>query len=370
MVIYVLIFFIIYFFSKKKSNIVGYLSLLLLTIFRFDVGWDFRWYYHLATRTDFKILPLFFNEVDYYNYLSTYGMEANAYLRLEFLNRLLYKIIWYLNLKPECITIFYGTLMLFFLKKGLDYNKIYNKNIWLFFYTFPLFLFEFFSIQRQGVAVLIIFYSYRYIKEIDVFKYLSFVLFASLFHNTAILCLIFYFIVNIKITKILFFVQLIFVFFFEKIIKILIINYDIPVISNYKGYILHGIGSGGQKIYYFISIMYIFFFIIIFLRKEEIKKYYNYLIIVIFGCFLYLSCFNLGHATIRTSIYFFIYILYLIPEIEKIIKGKKIISIFLFFLLILNFLNDLKNTERSSLLPYKIINFKSDMERMKRWEKN
>ena len=60
MIPYFLIFFLILLPIKKRYiNNWCFLLLLLFTIIRWDVGWDYRWYYSLAGNKDLNVIPLF-----------------------------------------------------------------------------------------------------------------------------------------------------------------------------------------------------------------------------------------------------------------------------------------------------------------------
>ena len=140
MIPYFLIFFLILLPIKKRYiNNWCFLLLLLFTIIRWDVGWDYRWYYSLAGNKDLNVIPLFLEKQDIYKYLNLAG--SWWYLRNEFFLRFISKVIWTLNLPAQTIIIFYGTIILYFFKKGLDNFKINNKYVWLWFYSFPYFYF-------------------------------------------------------------------------------------------------------------------------------------------------------------------------------------------------------------------------------------
>jgi len=61
------------------------------------------------------------------------------------------------------------------------------------FIYFMVFYIESFNLVRQSIALAFILYAYWYILEHKPYKYIVFVVIAALFHNTAIICLLFYF---------------------------------------------------------------------------------------------------------------------------------------------------------------------------------
>lgn len=76
---------------------------------------------------------------------------------------------------------------------AVTYYK-YSKNCILAFFVFVFLRYHFFlmSAIRQGFALCLILYSYKYLIKDKFLGFLLFVLFASVFHLSAILCLLFY----------------------------------------------------------------------------------------------------------------------------------------------------------------------------------
>lgn len=355
MIPYFLIFFLLLFPVKKRyTNNWCFILLLLFTVIRWDVGWDYRWYYSLAENKELNGIPLFFEKQDIYKYLNLAG--SLWYLRNEFFLRFISKVIWTLNLPAQTIIIFYGTITLYFFKKGLDNFKINNKYVWLWFYSFPYFYFSSLSIMRQWAAISIVFFAYNYIKRKELKKYLFFLLIASFFHKTAILMLFLYILQNINTFKNFQIILFIISFFFDKILIFILLNVRLPIISNYSAYIFEKIGLGGTKIYYVILVMYMILLLkFLYLEKKEIylEKIYN---ISLIGCFIYVSLVKLGHVGIRMSMYFLIFSLILVNTYTK--KKSYRISIFLLSLLLLSSLlisDMIRKGVRSEYVPYQTI---------------
>ena len=201
MLIYILIFVLLFSIRSKRSNNIYFFILLIFTVIRFDVGWDYRWYYSLATRYEFNEFNLFMKLDEVLNYInnnSDKAFDSWKFYRIEIINKIFYKVIWSLKIEPQFIVIIYGFFTLFFIKKGLDNEKIYTNNTWLFYFSFPLMWFAYISIMRQGLATSIIFYAYRYIKNREFLKYLIWVIIAFLIHKAAGLMIILYFLYNLN----------------------------------------------------------------------------------------------------------------------------------------------------------------------------
>ena len=59
--------------KKKYINNWCFFILLIFTILRWDVGWDYRVYYKLAENINLNQIPLFINNQDIFMYLSKSG---------------------------------------------------------------------------------------------------------------------------------------------------------------------------------------------------------------------------------------------------------------------------------------------------------
>ena len=106
-------------------------------------------------------------------------------------------------------------IQFYFLTKAFVEDKKF-LIIWAFFLFLALFLEFSLNVVRQAVAIFIVFYAYKYICDKKLFKYILFIIIASLFHRSAILCLPLYFIgkfeniLNVKIQLLIFIVLLLF----------------------------------------------------------------------------------------------------------------------------------------------------------------
>lgn len=360
MLVYILVFLILLFLKKKYINKLGVFILLLLAIFRYDIGWDYRSYYYLASRYEFLEIPFFPQNI--MTYIEKFDWKVWQYYRLEFLNKVIYKVNWFFKFPPQFVIIVYSLITLWFIKKGIDVNikeKDRKNNIYIFFYTLPLFYLGFLSLLRQGVAVSLVFYSYTFIKQRKLFKFILTVIIASLFHKTALLILPIYFFYNIKINRSLYVAMFIIGLFFDNIFIKLVTKYNIPLISKYRAYVIEVIGEGGTKLFYIILLIGAVILFLTFIDKKFYKKNSFLISMTLIGVFIYCSLISLGHLGPRMSTYFLIYILYLIPEIERSFKkvgiNKWLISIFMLVVLILQLYTDSKNSVRSQFVPYKTI---------------
>ena len=110
MIPYFFIFFLLLLPLKKQHiNNWCFLLLLIFTIIRWDVGYDYRIYYSLANSFELKKLPLFINNEEIIKYLTS--KLSFVYLKTEITLRVICQIIWQLNLQPEFIFLFYENII-------------------------------------------------------------------------------------------------------------------------------------------------------------------------------------------------------------------------------------------------------------------
>ena len=92
MLAYFIVFFMLIivpkFFNKKRTNTICFLILFIFSAIRFDIGWDFRWYYALANKFDYIKYDLFIsiNEI-----MEIESQQFWIYYRLECLNKIVLK---------------------------------------------------------------------------------------------------------------------------------------------------------------------------------------------------------------------------------------------------------------------------------------
>ena len=344
--------------NKKNTNNLCFTIIFLFMGFRYDVGWDFRWYYALAQKIYLNKYSIFLTMKD----LKVWDTEKFKFIRLEFFNKIIYKIVWFLE-TPQIIIFIYSFLLLYFIKKGLCNEKKNSIYPWILFLSIPIFFFNFMSLMRQAVAIGIIFYSYRYIRSRDIKKYLIIIFLASLFHSTALFIIPQYFLYNLKLSKKKLFLMFMSSFFAKPFLMIIL---KLGIFSKYRVYVNNSLGEGGKIIYFLIiaiGALIILFYNQLIMRKNN--KYFINMIII--GCFIYISLISLGHLGPRISMYYIIYILYIGKDFIYLFKNKELTKgLFLILnglLILFTLYGDLINPYRSQYVPYRIFleekNYKS-----------
>lgn len=333
--------------TKNKNRYISIILFLFIGL-RYDVGWDFRGYYLMAE-----------NPHSY-----TY-----VYERLELFNKLIYKLTWYLGI-VELPFLLYSFLLILFLYLSLKEKKNI-KAAWIMFICFPLFMFNYFSLMRQGVAVMIVFYGFvKFMNKNKIYKFLLACLIATLFHGSAIFALImipikkFEETINNKTIKLLLFG---FSFFLGDFIVKILLKTSFP----YLYYFRNKIGSGGSLIYYLIVLIVGYNILVSSKVNNKDCKYISINNIIFIGGIIFISIGKFGDAGQRMSQYFLIMILFVIDEYISVFKYKRytygLFYLLGLFLMIILLNVDKKNPIRSQYTPYKMIFFKGN-NNFKKWK--
>lgn len=195
--IYLIVFFISTFFvyiseknfknnRRKRAMLFSIIAILLpslLAAFRAEgVGTDTLYY----AKNNFQVA---LNSSTFEQFNRTFELE------------LLYNILVYVISRiTDNIHVLYfaiQTIIMTFVYRAC-YDQKDNCPMWLSFLLFLLLYYNrSLNMIRQSIALSIILFSYKYIKEKNLKKYILFVIIASLFHKTALLSLIIYFMVRL-----------------------------------------------------------------------------------------------------------------------------------------------------------------------------
>lgn len=316
---------------NRKAIFVPYLFLVLFASFRdYTVGTDSENYtrpFRLNLSADNFI----------FNPNIEYGYQALVYSILKLgLNS--YHFLFFLT------TSIYLFCILFTLKK---YSHNYILSVYVFvtfgFYTF------FFNILRQGLAIAICFAGIKFLIEKNFFKYFLVVAFASLFHISAWIMLLLYFIVHIKVDLKY---KVLFLLFISYIVSSVFINYLAESNIRYEAYTEESDKSGG----YFSTIFYMLIAAFIYIYRKFLDNDKEFSIIEqIYFCGLafMLPLLLLGtdpSGPQRIIYYFSFYLMLIIPYILN--KLNLIFSfVFIFLSLIYFYLITIK---LFGIYPYKI----------------
>lgn len=311
-----------------KYNLLFFM-VFIFSAFRFDVGYDYGHYYRiilneaLQSYTNFELIPRYIAEFSNYIGFTQLFFIVTSYIIVS---------------GVHCV-----------LKK---HSKDYFLSL-LIFISIPYFYFISFSIVRQYCAIAIVFYGIKYIFQRKFFSYVVAVILASMFHYSAIIAIVIYFLNRINLSRLTAVVLIVVSFFVSPILSDIITQ--IPKYAAYGSY-KTGVGPGMQLFLLLMSAVFIFFYNSF--KSTESKFYYSVFIV---GVCTYNAFIFIGEVAARTAYYFIIYLILLIPELGYRFKKKQF-----YFVIILcstlmysaNFYLSAKNQYKDFLVPYQLFLFK------------
>lgn len=200
------------------------------------------------------------------------------------------------------------------------------------------FFFNEMNIMRQYISIAIIILGFKYIYKREFLQYFICIIVATLFHKSAFLCIILYFLYNVKITKkisiIICIASLVMFSLFYNVV-----NYITMKLNMYETYVdlFYGSNKIGNVISFIIclSIIFLSFYINKITKNNSLDKKENYykwlLILATVTSFLSIkiSIFS------RIKNYFDLFVVIFIPIIVEKINGKK--KFLIYFIIILLF---------------------------------
>ena len=211
------------------------------------------------------------------------------------------------------------------------------------------------SIIRQALAVSITFYAYRYVVEKKFFKYLLFIVLASLFHSSALIALVIYWIPKLRFTHLI--MCLLIAYIGKSVVFSLMIEYDF-----YSSYLTDEKNlEGGRFIMLFLFMIYGLCLYIWIKQKRSREVTSGLFNIVTIGMMCYIL---FGpHIGSRVAAYFEIYLYLLLPNLISCLdwKSRKSLTLFssvicLLFFMIYLWTPILKGIP-SAYIPYKVFFF-------------
>ena len=317
-----------------------FIIIFLFSALRFDVGYDYSNYYWLIESN----IKYFDDQIN----------------RIEFLPRQLIYLSNFIGFY-QFFFIVTSFLITYFFYKTIKKHSLDKTLSVLIFVCFPLFFFMSLSVVRQYVAISLVFFGYKFIKDRKFWKYLFLILFATLIHKSAIIALPIYFLFGdfvINKKAILFIYVL--GFFSSEIIAFLITFSS----ERYSIYINQIGGEGGNLILLFFQIVGLVLLPIVYNFRDKNDKEFNFYLLSFYsGLFIWASLAKFGHAGIRGGLYYIVYVILLIPKLKikiveyKIIRQTMLIICFLFFFI--NLYIGSKHKIKDANLPYQTYFFKS-----------
>ncbi|WP_392340470.1 EpsG family protein [Moritella marina] len=266
---------------------------------------------------------------DYIAYHEMYIYKDKMYEHKEIGYRLFVDFFSNVGFSPQFFFFLFSLLTLFLFYKG--YSYIFNNERFYFYLAtllfIPFYYFATLNVVRQALAASIFFYSIRFILEKSFFKYLICILIASLFHYSAIVCLILYLTSKVKFSnyrKYLLYIVFV-LFIIINPISILVdiyVSFKLPLYYHFNS-IEYGVGVSG-----FGKVMAIILFVFVIFSSNYINKD-NHIENVFFNmiiCFVFIKIIALDYSIIdRFSNYFkpvlVVFFILFLNNMMKKIKG-------------------------------------------------
>jgi len=286
--------------SKYLFIIIGILTLFLL-LRSTKVGIDTKNYENIFNycreKNIIELLTYERHEIGYKYYTKFISLFTNYHLFL-------------------CITSVITMMGIYFFIK--ENSKNYFLSI-LLFITFNFYGY-YFGILRQSIAISILLCGYKYVFEKKIWKFLLFVLLATLFHKTAFIFIILYFIkyVHIDKRKLLIWIGIIVMSFIS---RQFILNFIINYVYKPADLTFYS-GSGYKMLILLIGLGICCYFFQDRLLKQD--KNNQLLINMIFVGGIMQTLSTMFSNTYRVTLYFTYAMIPLIPNMIETIKNKKI----------------------------------------------
>ena len=240
----------------------------------------------------------------------------------------------------------------------------YSKDltISLFLYVCMFYYISTFTFFRQAIAMTLIFLAYDYAQNKTPFKFVLAVIMASLFHNTAIVCLLIYPLIHVKLKKVhlLFLVPLLFlgIYFRDSIFNIVW-----SIVGGRYNYYSNNFSSGSGQSMLLLDVVILAFVIISMFglkQREEFSSYEKQLMLWLAGMTTFLQGIALSFALMnRMTQYFAIPLCILLPNLIKSsfkYKDKLLVKLVLMIFGVAFFYYQLKISPES-IVPYKVMKF-------------
>ena len=299
--------------QNKKYCLIIFLLLLLFLLLRSDkVGID---------NYNYKKIFEYCHRLNFIE-LFSYGRHEIGY---KFYNRIISLIYYDFNFFMM-VTSIVSMIGVYFFIRDNSKNYIYS---FLIFMTFNFYGF-FFGIFRQVIAISILLYGIKFIKERKIFPFLISVFLATLFHKTAFIFILAYPLYNIKINKTILIAWIcmisLFLIFKNNIINI-ILNYI------YKPADVIGQGGGGYKM---LIMLFVLSCVCYYMQDKLLKQdKSNRLFINMIFLATIIQCLStvFGNAY-RVTLYFSFAMIIVIPNIIEVIKKREIKNILTILMII------------------------------------
>lgn len=321
-------------------TLLGLIIPILIGSFRYFVGTDYRAYLNIYEKThNYSLIDIFMEkkEVLFLIIIKIASLFSNS--------QVIFAIMSFLT-----ITTLYFTI--------LNYKEKLSLGFMFFLYLFMYFTSSF-NLVKQSLAVVLVAYSYRFIFERNMKKFVIFILIASLFHISALFFLPFYFIFsksdhkNKKLIRLIYIlITIVIILNYQVVIKLVT---NISIFEEYQTY-QNELNSANREVILEFAVL----AIILLFRKPLIKydeRNEIFIFLSIINCLLLLTGYISPYIK-RIAAYFGISNIFLLSSLPNLFKDRKqkffiysLISIYA----ILRFVIVVFILKQSNIIPYQTI---------------
>lgn len=181
--------FFCYLYNRKHCKLfifIPYILIFLFSTFRYDIGYDYENYARSVLQ-----ISKFLKYLDIPTVVIIMGKEPIMVCLISFFGQIEHLFVVIFSI--------YSLAFTYFIYKTFDTYKIHTLGIFLLF-TLTV-LFQYWDWMRQGVSLSIFLFALKYIEAKKLKKYILYILFAALWHFSAIILLFAYPIARIKISN-------------------------------------------------------------------------------------------------------------------------------------------------------------------------
>lgn len=340
--------------GKVLFIIAALIPIILATIRSSEVGIDVNVYVQPYVRTALNASSF----ASYFNSMLISGVEV-GYALLNYIGA-----VWLGGLSG----VFFLSMLLVIVPiylRILDYKE--NIPVWV---STLIYLFTFYNLSlnlaRQAIVLSILFYAFKYVESNKLKIFVIFILVALLFHNSALLGLIYIILLKIANGKNWRFKQfsillllLLVIVFYNRIFTIIV---NVLFSNNVDKYINAFLSDGSGYLSFWMIVINVFAIMCVLFSKKylEKEKYYKYyLLIVVFNFSLYLLTIYNGNC-FRYALYFAIMLPRIVPIIRYRFKrnSRLIADVFIVFIFLLFWINFNIISDSYGTIPYQINNIK------------
>lgn len=314
---------------KKMAYLYIEVFLIIIAVLRFDVGFDFKNYYNLIV----------------FNYLD------NEVKRFELIPRVLLNVA-YKRKSPVLFFITCGIPTYVLIFKAIKENSVSRYESFLIYIC--VFFLESLGTVRQWLAMAVLFYAFKYLRKKKYYSYILCCIIAFYCHKSSIIASLFIFLIynygGIKLYYPLCFGLI----FLGK--RLLLLTEKIGVLGSYTYYLRvfdKMQNTGGEKTKYFFLLIWFFCY---FFHKKIPNNLYIKKILRICAFGLIFPFILGGHLGSRLGEYFYVYLIFLIPEVVEgndFIRQYRKIFMIIFYLYFVFFLYTNHKNSGNAYIPYR-----------------